>query len=155
MEQMPTDIAVLERALMVMAVCLAVQTLICVAGAVAAFVAWRRAAEGAAELRAMVEAQAQELRMHLGRMSDTVDETARAIRHGSARVEEVITDARDAVGTARDAVGSVASVVTAQRAAVAVGLWKGVQIWRRRREQKRLAAEAEAAAEYQEALRET
>jgi hypothetical protein len=143
MEQMTTDIAVLERALVVMAVCMAVQTLLCMAGAVAAFVAWRRAADGAAELKSMVEAQALELRRHLDHMSTTVDETARAIRHGSARVEEVITDARDAVGTARNAVGTVASVVTARRAAVAVGVWKGIQVWRRRREEKRLAAEAE------------
>jgi hypothetical protein len=139
---MTTDIAVLERALIVMAVCMAVQTLLCIAGSVAAYVAWRRMSEAAAELRAMVEAQAHELRGHLGRMSDTVDETARVLRHGSARVEEVITDARDAVGSARNAVGTVASVVTARRAAVAVGLWKGIQMWRRRRDEQRHEAAA-------------
>ena len=139
MEQMPTDIAVLERAVVVMAICMGIQTLLMLTGAVAAFVAWRRAADGAAELRSLVEAQAQDLRQHLGRMSDTVDETARALRHSTAAVEEVITDARDAVGSARNAVGTVASVVTAQRAAVAVGLWKGVQMWRRRRDEQRQA----------------
>src|SRR5688572_19207068 len=107
---MTTDIAVLERALTVMAIAMSIQTLLFVAGAVAAYIAWRRASEAAVGLKAMVEAQAHELRTHLSRMSDTVDETARALRHGTARVEEVITDARDAMGSARNAVGTVASV---------------------------------------------
>jgi hypothetical protein len=114
---------------------------LCIAGSIAAFVAWRRASQALTEVRAAAEAQAQELRQHLGRMSDTVDETARALRHGTAAVEETITDMRDAVGTVKNSVGSVASVVTGQRAAIAVGLLKGIQVWRRRREQQRLAAE--------------
>ena len=40
---MTTDIAVLERALIVMAVCLVIQTLLFVATGVGAFIAWRRA----------------------------------------------------------------------------------------------------------------
>lgn len=149
---MTTDIAVLERAMVVMAVCMAVQTLLCVAASIAAFVAWRRASDALAEVRASAESQAQELRLHLNRMSDTVDETARALRHGTAAVEEVITDARDAVGTVRNSVGTVASVVSGRRAALAVGLLKGFQVWRRRREEQRmneqrLATEPGAASE--------
>jgi hypothetical protein len=128
--------------MVVMAVCMAIQTMLCIAGAVAGFAAWRRSVAALAEMRSMVEQQAHELRTHLGRMSATVDETARALRHGTAAVEEVITDARDAVGNARHAVGSVASVVTARRAAVAVGVWKGIQMWRRRREAHRLERES-------------
>jgi len=146
---MTTDIAVLERAMVVMAVAMAIQTLLLVAGVIAAFVAWRRAADAMAEARLMAEAQAQQLRAHLERMSDTVDETARALRHGTAAVEDVITDARDAVGTVRNSMGTVASVVTGKRAALAVGLYKGFQIWRQRRdrqrEEQRLAADADVA----------
>jgi hypothetical protein len=39
---MPTDIAVLERALWVMAIAMVVQTLLLVGFAAAAFIAWRR-----------------------------------------------------------------------------------------------------------------
>jgi methyl-accepting chemotaxis protein len=148
---MTTDIVVLERAIVVMAVCMGIQTLLCIAGSIAAFVAWRRAGDALAEVRAAAEAQAREFRIHLGRMSETVDETARALRHGTAAVEETITDMRDAVGNVRDvvgkvgnSVGTVASVVTARRAALAVGLWQGVQTWRRRREEQRLATETGA-----------
>lgn len=144
---MTTDIAVLERAMVVMAVSMVVQTLLCIVGAIAAFVAWRRAGQALAEVRSAADAQVRELRVHLNRMSETVDETARALRHGTAAVEEGITDVRDAVGNVRDAVGTVrnsvgtvASVVTARRAALAVGLYQGVQMWRRRREEQRLAA---------------
>lgn len=141
---MTTDIAVLERAMVVMAVCMGIQTLLCVAGAIGAFVAWRRAGVAIAEVRLALAGQAHELRAHLGHMSDTVDETARALRHGSAAVDEVITDVREAVGTVRNSVGTVASVMTAPRTALAVGVLKGIQVWRRRREEQRLATDTGA-----------
>lgn len=150
---MTTDIAVLERAMVVMAVCMGIQTLLCVAGAIGAFVAWRRAGVAIAEVRLAVEGQAHELRAHLGHMSDTVDETARALRHGSAAVDEVITDVREAVGTVRNSVGTVASVVSARRAAIAVGVWQGIQMWRRRRDAQRVATEA--GPDFQETVHET
>jgi cytochrome c-type biogenesis protein CcmH/NrfG len=134
---MTTDIAVLERAMVVMAICMGIQTLLCIAGAIGAFVAWRRAGVALAEVRSAAAAQAQELRVHLDHMSAAVDETARAVRRGSDAVDEVITDVRDAYGTVRESVGTVASVVTARRAALAVGLWQGVQMWRQRREKQR------------------
>ena len=56
MEQMTTDIAVLERALIVMAVCVVIQTLLFVAAGVGAFIAWRRASAALVEAKAAAEA---------------------------------------------------------------------------------------------------
>ena len=139
---MTTDITVLERAMVVMAVCMAVQTLLCLAGTVAAFVAWRRAADAVAEAKTLAQAQVLELRAHLERMSDTVDETAQALRHGTAAVDEAITDVRDAMGTVSRSVGSVASAVNAPRAAIALGVLQGIHYWRKRRAAQRLVADA-------------
>jgi uncharacterized protein YlxW (UPF0749 family) len=139
---MTTDTAVLERALVVMAIAMSVQTLLFVGVAVAAFVAWRRASEALAEAKAKAEAQIAELRAYLDRMADTVDETARALQRGTTAVDDVMTDVKDAMGTVRNSVGSVASVVTGPRTALALGLWRGIQVWRKRRAAQRLAAAA-------------
>ena len=130
---MTTDIAVLERALIVMAVCLAIQTLLFVAAGVGAFIAWRRASEALVQARALAEAQALELHGHLSRITGTVEETARALRRSTSSADGLVTDVRDVMGTVRESVGSVASVVTAPRAALAIGLWRGIQMWRKRR----------------------
>jgi hypothetical protein len=142
MEQMTTDIAVLERALTVMAVCLVIQTLLFVSAGVGAFVAWRRASAALVEAKAAAEAQAAELRLHLIRISGTVDEAARALRRGSAAVDDVMTDVRDAMGTMRNSVGTVAAVVAAPRAALALGVWRGIQMWRTRRGVRRVETTA-------------
>jgi hypothetical protein len=139
---MTTDTAVLERALVVMAVAMSVQTLLFIGAAVGAFIAWRRATEALVEARARAEAQVAELRGFLDRMSITVDETARALRRGTSAADDLMTDVRDAMGTVRTSVGSVASVVSSPRAALAVGVWKGIQFWRKRRAAQRLAAAA-------------
>lgn len=139
---MTTDTAVLERALVVMAIAMSVQTLLFVGVAVAAFAAWRRASEALTEAKAKAEAQIAELRAYLDRMADTVDETARALQRGTTAVDDVMTDVKDAMGTVRNSVGSVASVVTGPRTALALGLWRGIQVWRKRRAAQRLAAAA-------------
>ena len=139
---MTTDTAVLERVLMVMAVAMVIQTLILTGAAVAVFVAWRRATAALAEARARAEVQVAELRAHLDRMATTVDETARALRRGQTAVDDVMTDVRDAMGTVRNSVGSVAQVVTGPRAALALGLWRGIRVWRKRRAAQRVAAAA-------------
>lgn len=130
---MTTDIAVLERALVVMAVCLVIQTVLFMAAGVGAFVVWRRASAALVEAKAAAAAQAAELRAHLNRITGTVEEAARALRRGTSSVDDVMTDVRDALGTVRNSVGTVASVVTAPRAALALGLWRGLQMWRKRR----------------------
>ena len=137
---MTTDIAVLERALIVMAVCLVIQTVLFLAAGVGTFIAWRRASAALAEAKVAAEAQAAELRTHLIRIAGTVDEAARALRRGTSAVDDVMTDMRDAMGTVRNSVGGVASVVTAPRAALALGLWRGVQMWRKRRAARRVDA---------------
>lgn len=125
-----------------MAIAMAIQTLLFVGAAVGAFIAWRRASEALVEARAAAEAQVAELRGYLDRMAITVEETALALRRGTATADDLMTDVRDAMGTVGNTVGSVASVVSAPRAALAMGLWKGIQIWRKRRAAQRIAATA-------------
>lgn len=139
---MTTDTAGLERALVVMAVAMSIQTLLFIGAAVGAFIAWRRAAVALAETRAKAETQIAELRVYLDRMAVTVEETARALRRGTTTADDLMTDVRDAMGTVRNSVGTVASVVSAPRAALAVGLWKGIQLWRKRRAAQRIEAAA-------------
>ena len=139
---MTTDTAVLEGALTVMAISMAVQTLLFIAAAVAAVIAWRRTTDALAEAKTKAEAQVAELRVYLDRVVATVDETALALRRGTDAVDDVVSDMRDAMGTVRNSVGSVAQVVTAPRAALALGLWRGIQVWRRRRAAQRVAAAA-------------
>ena len=117
---MTTDIAVLERAVIVMAICMAIQTALMVGVAIAAFIAWRRTTTALAEVSARTEAQVAELRAYLDRMAGTVDEAARALRRGTSAVDDVITDVRDAMGTMKSSVGTVAQVVTGPRAALAL-----------------------------------
>jgi hypothetical protein len=133
---------VLERALVIMAIAMSIQTLLFVAAAVAAFFAWRRASAALIEAKEKAETQVAELRVYLDRMAVTVEATAQALRRGTATADDLMTDVRDAMGTVGNTVGSVASVVSAPRAALAMGLWKGIQIWRRRRASQRLAAAA-------------
>lgn len=142
---MTTDIAVLERALVVMAVCLVLQTLLFFAAGVGAFIAWRRAVAGLMEARALAEQQVVELREQLVHISSRVDEAARAVSRGSTAVDDVMTDVRDAMGTMKNSVGTVTSMVTAPRAALALGVLKGIQTWRQRRAARRVddAADSE------------
>jgi len=137
---MPTDTAVLERALTVMAICMAIQTVLCISGAIAAFVAWRRAVAAYEEARSAAEAQLLELRGYLDRLSARVDEATRAFVNSTSTVDDVVSDVRDAMGTVKSSVGSVASVVTGPRAALAMGLLKGFQMWRKHRAAQRVAA---------------
>jgi len=130
---MTTDIAVLEWALTIVAVCLVIQTALFVSVGFGALVAWRRASAALIEAKAIAEAQAAEFRAHLNRITASVEDTGRALRRGSSAADDLIGDVRDAVGTMRNSVGNVASVVTAPRAALALGLWRGFQMWRKRR----------------------
>ena len=139
---MTTDTAVLERALVVMAIAMSVQTLLFIVAAVGAFIAWRRTTEAVAEAKARAEAHVAELRVYLDHLSLTVDETARALRRGTSAADDLMNDVRDAMGTVRNSVGTVASAVSAPRAALAFGLWRGIQFWRKRRAAQRVAAAA-------------
>ena len=139
---MTTDIAVLERALVVMAVCAAIQTLLFAAAGVGAFIAWRRATAALQDAKTATAAELQELRARLERMTATVEETGLALRRGTTAADDLIGDVRDAMGTVRNSVDTVASVVTAPRAALALGLWRGIQMWRKRRATRDVEATA-------------
>ncbi len=139
---MTTDTAALETALIVMAICMAIQTLLLLGAAVGAYIAWRRASEALTEARAAAEAQVRELRGHLEHVSAIVDDAARALIRGTSAVDDVMSDVRDAMGTVRNSVGTVASVVSGPRTAIALGLWKGLQTWRKRRDAQRIEATA-------------
>jgi len=123
-----------------MAICMAVQTVLCVSGAIAAFIAWRRASVALEDAKASTEAQLREVRGYLERMTARVDDISDAFVRTTATVDGVVEDARGAMGTMRSSMGSVASVVTAPRAALAMGLLKGFQMWRKRRAAQRVAA---------------
>jgi hypothetical protein len=137
---MTTEAVVLERALTVMAVCMAIQTLLCVGAAIAAYVAWRRTEAAFAALKASTDARLFELQGYLDRMSARVDEATEAFVSSTSTVGDVVSDVRDAMGTMKSSVGSVASVVTAPRAALAMGVLRGLQMWRKRRAEQRMAA---------------
>jgi hypothetical protein len=137
---MPTDTAVLDRALTVMAICMAIQTVLCIGGAIAAYVAWRRASVALAEAKAATEVQLTELRGHVDRITSRIDDVADAVVRTTASVDGVVSDVRGTMGTVTSSVGSVASVVSAPRAALAMGLLKGIQMWRKRRAEQRMAA---------------
>lgn len=130
---MTADTAVLERALIVMAICMAIQTLMFIAAAIGAFIAWRRTAEAVSDAKMAADAQIAELRGQLERVASTVDEAAQALIRGASAVDDAVTDARTAVGRVGNSVGNVASVVSGPKAALALGLWRGFQVWRKRR----------------------
>jgi len=119
---------------------MAVQTVLLAGGAIAAFVAWRRASAALAEAKNATEAQLAELRVYLDRMSVRVDEAAEAFVRTTTTVDDVVSDARSAMGTVTRSVGTAASVVTAPRAALAMGLLRGFQMWRKHRAEQRMAA---------------
>jgi hypothetical protein len=137
---MTTDTVVLERALTVIAICMALQTVLFVTGAIAAYVAWRRASAALIEAKAAAEAQVVELRGYLDHLSAKVDEAADAFVRSTSSVDGVVSDMRSAMGTVTQSVGSVASVVSAPRAAIAMGLLRGFQMWRKRRAEQQVAA---------------
>jgi len=131
---------VMERALVVMAIAMSLQTLLLVGMAIGAFVAWRRASVALEEAKNSMNVQIAHLRGHIDRISGTVEEVAGSVRRSTSAMGDVVSDVRDAVGTVGNGINSVASVVTAPRAAVALGVLRGLGIWRRHRASKRAAS---------------
>jgi hypothetical protein len=137
----------MERALVVMAIAMSIQTLLFVGAAIGAFMAWRRASLALEEAKIQMNAQIAHLRAHVDRISGTVEEVAGSVRRGTSAVGDVVSDVRDVMGTVGNGLHSVASVVTAPRAAVALGVWRGLAMWRKRRASHR--AEAALASQIQ------
>lgn len=134
---MTTDTVVMERALIVMAVAMSLQALLFVGAAIGAFIAWRKATQAFEETKQAMNLQIAHLRAHVDRISGTVEEVASSVRRGTTAVGDVVEDVRQAIGTVGSSIHSVASVVTAPRAAVALGVLRGLKMWRQRRASQR------------------
>jgi hypothetical protein len=120
--RMTTETAVMEQALVVMAVAMSLQTLLFMGAAIGAGVAWRKASRELALLRS-----------HVDRISGTVDEVADSVRRATATVGDAVSDVRDALGVVRNSVETAVAVVAAPGAALAMALLRGVAVWRRHR----------------------
>ncbi len=134
---MTTDTVVMERALIVMAIAMSLQALLFVGAAIGAFIAWRKANQAFEETKQAMNVQIAHLRSHVDRISGTVEEVATTVRRGTTAVGDVVEDVRQAMGTVGSSIHSVASVVTAPRAAVALGVLRGLKMWRQRRASQR------------------
>ena len=137
---MTTDTVLIERALWVMAIAMSAQALLFVGAAIGAFVAWSKAARAVDDAQlamnaqmALLHAHVDRLHGHVDRISGTVEEVGRSVRRGADAASDVVTEVRDVVGTVGNSLQSVASVVAAPRTAMAIGLLRGVAMWRRRR----------------------
>ena len=130
---MTTDTAVMEQALIVMAIAMTVQALLFVGAAIGAFVAWRKAVRALDDTKEAMTAQVAHLRAHVDRISGTLDDVAGSVRRSTDAVGEVVSEVRDVVGTVGNSLQHVAAVVAAPRTAMAVGVLRGVAMWRRRR----------------------
>lgn len=144
---MTTDTVLIERALWVMAIAMSVQALLFVMAAIGAFVAMRKASRVVDDARLAVNAQMalmhahiDRVQGHVDRITGTVEEVGRSVRRGTEAAGDVVTEVRDAVGTVGNSLQSVASVVAAPRTAVAIGLLRGVAMWRRHRAARRRPA---------------
>lgn len=142
---MTTDISVIEQAMVAMAIAMGVQTLLFVAVAIGGWIAWRQANRAVAEASLAMQQEIAYLRGHVDRISGTVDEVAGSVLRGTTAMNDVVSDVRDAMGTVGNSLHSVASVVTAPRAAVALGLLRGLSALRKRRASHRAAKRATAA----------
>lgn len=137
---MTTDTVLIERALWVMAIAMSVQALLFVGVAIGAFVASRKAARAVDDARlainaqmALMHAHIDRVQGHVDRITGTVEEVGRSVRRGTEAAGDVVTEVRDVVGTVGNGLHNVASVVTAPRTAMAIGVLRGVAMWRRRR----------------------
>lgn len=139
---MPTDTAVLERTLIVMAVCMAIQTALCVAAAIGAFIAWQRTTAAVSAAKVAAEAQIADLKERLEHVSLKVDEAASALIRGASAVDGAVSDARESFGNVKSSVSGVARAVAAPEAAIAMSLWRGFQFLRKRKGPQRLAPAA-------------
>jgi len=125
-----TDLATMERALNIIAIAVAVQTTLLIGGAIALYLAYRRAS-------AALTDQLGELRATADALSVTVNRAADTFARGTQVVTSVVDDARHSAQTAAAWLTTAASVVTTPRAAAAMGLLRGVRWWKNRRQAAR------------------
>lgn len=137
---MTTDTVLIERALWVMAIAMSVQALLFVGAAIGVVVAWVKAARAIDEAQVTMQAQMALMHAHIDRVNGHIDritgavaEVGRSVRRGTEAAGDVVTEVRDVVGTVGNALQSVASVAAPPRTAMAIGVLRGVAMWRRRR----------------------
>ncbi len=125
------DLAGIEGAMIVIAVSLAVQTIVLVAGAVWGLVTYRR-------LSIQVEREMAALKTTLDDVSRTVQRAADAVGRSTDAVGSAVDEARQAAQTLGKWTGTATTVLRAPRAAAVVGVIRGWQWWRARRARRRL-----------------
>ncbi|MEO8677971.1 MAG: hypothetical protein ABI665_02930 [Vicinamibacterales bacterium] len=128
-----TETVVIERALIVMAVCLVIQTAGMCAGAISMFVAWRQAKRAIDEQMTEVRSRISDVQARVDRVSDTVEDAAHAFKRS-------VTAVHDAVDHTQHAVQAAATLVASPKAALALGALRGLQWWRRSRSERRAGA---------------
>ncbi len=128
-----TDLATMERALNIIAIAVAAQTTLLIGGAVALYLAYRRAS-------AALTDQLVELRATADALSVTVNRAADTVAHGAQVVTSAVDDARHSAHNAAAWLNTAAAVVTTPRTAAAMGLLRGVQWWKKRRQAARAHA---------------
>ena len=122
-----TDLATMERALNIIAVGVALQTALLIGGAIAGYLAFRRTT-------AALTDQLVDLRDTADALSVTVTRAATTVAHGAHVVTSAVDDARQAAHNAAAWLNTAAAVVTTPRTAAAMGLLRGVQWWKHRRQ---------------------
>ena len=115
------EFAGMERALTVMAVSLALQTVLMLAGIVGAWVAYRRTV-------AALQDEMRELRAKADAIALTVERAVEAVERGTDSVGAVVDDARHAVQTVGNWTGTVATALATPRTAAALGVLRGLQL---------------------------
>jgi hypothetical protein len=124
------DSATIDTALVVIAVSLAVQTVLFAGAGVAVWLGYRRA-------RVALRDEVRELRATTDDIARTLERAADAVGRGSDAVGTAVSDARHAVHNVGALTSTVATAISAPRTAAAMGVLRGVQWWRRRRQDKR------------------
>ena len=126
-----TDFSI-ERAVGIIAISVAVQTVLMLGLAIAGFLAYRRATAAFGQQLADLHATTQELSVTVGRAADSVS-------RGAQVVTSAIDDARHSANTVGMWLGSAATVVTKPKTAAAVGVLRAAEWWQRRRRAAKLA----------------
>ena len=126
----------IERALMVMAACMAIQTLGTLIMWIAAFVAYRRVNAAVERTKAAIDIELSDMRARLDRVSDGIEQAALTLNRSASAIHDTVADTTHAIKTA-------ASYVATPRAALALGVLRGLQWFRRMRAER--AAKASAA----------
>jgi len=126
----------IERALVVMAACLAIQTLGSLILWIAMFVAYRRVNAAVEKAKAAMDIELSDMRARLDRVSDGIEQAALTLNRSASAIHDTVADTTHAIKTA-------ASYVATPRAALALGVVRGLQWFRRMRAER--AAKAAAA----------